>query len=227
MSMNTSAVRDHFRVQVDHYPGLMGRIIPGYAEQRDLMVRLVPFESGRRIRILDLGCGPGLLAQQLLREFPQAELTALDLTNEMLDACRQRAGDESRMDYRLADFRTDDLGSGYDVITASLSLHHLTFAERPDFFARAYDSLNPGGVLIAAEVIIDESPDVRASQYRLWQEFMIANGEDGEQWFSKHTDKDHPATITSLISWLGVAGFVGAGWYWRQLNFAVLRAARR
>src|SRR5947208_1149084 len=33
--------------------------------------------------------------------------------------------------YRVADFRTDDFGEGFDVIVASLSLHHLELSERP------------------------------------------------------------------------------------------------
>lgn len=85
----------------------------------------------------------------------------------MLDACRQRTGEDG-IDLRLTDFRTDDLGSDYDLIVASLSLHHLTAEERPRFFERAHASLKPGGSLIAAEVIIDESLTVRTAQYQLW-----------------------------------------------------------
>ena len=115
---------------------------------------------------------PSELARSVLRS---ALSIAMDLTQEMLDACRRRT-DQNRVDYQLADFRTDELGSDYDVIVASLSLHHLTTEERPGFFERACASLKPGGVLIAAEVIIDESPAVRAAQYQLWQAFMSDNG---------------------------------------------------
>ena len=31
-------------------------------------------------------------------------------------------------------FRTDDLGHGYDLIVASLALHHLQLSERPEFY---------------------------------------------------------------------------------------------
>ena len=136
--MDTKSVRDHFRIQVADYPALMRRIIPGYDEQRDLIVRLIPFNHDQRLRVLDLGCGPGLLAEQILDGFANAELTALDLTSEMLEACRTRLGGRARVEYRSADFRTDELGSGYDVIVASLSLHHLALAERPGFCERAF-----------------------------------------------------------------------------------------
>lgn len=223
--MDTISVRDHFREQVADYPGLMSRIIPGYDEQRDVIVRLIPFGRDRCLRVLDLGCGPGLLGEQILSEFPNAGLTVLDLTSEMLEACRARLGDQHRVRYRLADLR-EDLGSGYDVIVASLSLQHLTLSERPEFFARVFTCLNPGGALIAAEVIVDECASVRESQYQLWRAFMVANGEDGERWFKKHLEKDHPAMTSSLVTWLEQAGFANVGCYWRNLNFAVIRASK-
>lgn len=118
--MKTEAIREHFRAQVAEYPDLIKRLVPFYDEQRDIIVGLVPFARDRAIRVLDLGCGPGLLAAQLLSEYPCAELTAFDLTSEMLDVCRSRLGDVGRVAYRLADFRTADLGVGYDLIMASL-----------------------------------------------------------------------------------------------------------
>src|SRR5439155_6269558 len=137
----------------------MRRLIPFYDEQRDLMLSLIPFERVAPLRVLDLGCGPGLLAYDILRGFPNATLTLFDLTAEMIDACRARVEGSDRVTYRLGDFRTEVFGDDYHVVVASLSLHHLERSERPSFFERVYRSLAPGGHFIAAEVIVDESPD--------------------------------------------------------------------
>ncbi len=126
----------------------------------------------------------------------------------------------------LGDFRTDDLGSDYDVIVASLSLHHLTLEERPRFYQRAYESLHCGGVLIASEVIIDESPVVRERQYELWREHMAGNGEDAMRWYRKHVEKDHPVPISSLLEMLAGASFETAACFWRYLNFAIITARK-
>ena len=90
--MRTEAVREHFRQQVEDYPDLMRRLIPFYDDQRDTMGRVIRFESERHFCVLDLGCGPGLLAERILGNFPSAELPALDLTSHMLDVCRERIG---------------------------------------------------------------------------------------------------------------------------------------
>lgn len=224
--METENVREHFRVQVPQYADLMRRLIPFYDEQRDLMRALIPFERDAPLRVLDLGCGPGLLAADLLTEFPRAMLTLFDLTTEMIEACRSRLQGNDRVEYRVGDFRTDDLGSGYDLIIASLSLHHLTVSERPAFFRRAYHSLLPGGHLITAEVVLDESPEVRQRQYELWRRYMTAQGEDGDAWYQKHLAKDHPVEVSALLAMLSEAGFASAGCFWRYLNFAIISGGK-
>ena len=220
--MDTQKVRNHFRVQVSDYPGLMKRLIPFYDEQREMMLRLVPFGRSASVRVLDLGCGPGLMASQILSAYPNATLTAFDLTEEMLDACRLRLGRNQGVTYQLGDFRNDAFGSDYDLIVASLSLHHLKLSERPGFFKRVRNSLKPGGVLISAEVIVDEDAEVRQQQCALWQRFMSENGEDAAYWYGRHLEKDNPSTISALIEMLKVAGFRRAGCFWRFLNFAIV-----
>src|SRR6266542_3481800 len=159
--METEQVRHHFRTQVPKYSELMQRLIPFYDEQRDIMLSLMPLNRDAQLRVLDLGCGPGMMAARILLEFPHAELTLVDLTSEMIDACRVRLAHIDRVKYRVSDFRTDDFGNGYDVILASLSLHHLELSARPEFARRAFLALTPGGRLISAEVIVDRSPTVR------------------------------------------------------------------
>jgi tRNA (cmo5U34)-methyltransferase len=224
--MNTSDVRDHFRRQVPDYEALMRRLIPGYDEQRGFVLALMPTDRSAALRVLDLGCGPGLLAASILEVFPSARLTLFDLTPEMIDECRARLHDRDRVSYHVADFRTDDFGHDYDVIVASLSLHHLAISERPGFARRAFASLSPGGCLIAVEAIVDECPAVRERQYDLWRRHMTEHGEDGTAWFEKHRAKDHPVEMPTWFATLSEAGFTDVGCFWRYLNFAIVSARR-
>ncbi|MCH8268667.1 MAG: class I SAM-dependent methyltransferase [Acidobacteria bacterium] len=224
--MEPDSIRHHFKAQVSDYPGLMKRLVPFFDEQREILLGLIPFDREAPLRILDLGCGPGLLAARLLSEYKHAELTAFDLTQEMLDSCRSRLSGVDRVSYQLGDFRSDDLGENYDLIVAALSLHHMELEERYGFFRRAYRSLKAGGVFLASEVIADESTAVREQQYQLWREFMERNGEDSAAWYRRHCEKDHPATISFLVATLSKTGFQAPGCFWRYLNFAVLSARK-
>jgi tRNA (cmo5U34)-methyltransferase len=204
----------------------MRRLVPFYDEQRDIILRLLPYGRSDRLHVLDLGSGPGLTAARILDEYVNSTVTVFDLTEEMLEECRVRFGGDTRVRYRHGDFRSDDFGTGFDAIIASLSLHHLTLEERPDCLRRAYAALSDGGVLIAAEVVVESSAAVRDHQYQLWRAHMIANGEDGASWFERHRRKDHPAPIEELTRMLMEAGFETAACYWRYLNFAIIVAQK-
>jgi tRNA (cmo5U34)-methyltransferase len=221
MAVKTEQVQEHFRVQVPAYPELMQRLIPHYDLQREVMLSLMPSDRALPLRILDLGCGPGVMASRLAEEFPHAQLTLFDLTAEMIDRCKSRLGADPRVSFRVGDFREDDLGSGYDLILASLSLHHATLDERPSLAERLFRSLAPEGQLITAEVVVDESPQVRDRQYQAWRRFMASQGEDGEAWYRKHLAKDHPVQASRWTRMLSDAGFASPGCFWRYLNFAI------
>ncbi len=219
--MKTEQVQEHFRVQVPAYPQLMQRLIPHYDLQRDVMVSLMPSDRSQPLRILDLGCGPGVMASRLVEELPHAQLTLFDLTTEMIDHCRSRLGANPRVSFHVGDFREDDFGNDYDLVLASLSLHHATLDERPALADRLFGSLAPGGQLITAEVVVDESQLVQERQYELWRHFMSSQGEDGEAWYQKHLAKDHPVQVSWWTGLLSDAGFASPGCYWRYLNFAI------
>ena len=224
--MKTEQVQEHFRVQVPTYRELMQRLIPQYDLQLDMMIGLTGNDRSCPLRILDLGCGPGDMASRLMDEFPRATVTLFDLTVEMIECCRLRFAGNSRVSYQVGDFRRDAMGSGFDLVLASLSLHHATLDERPGLAKRLHNSLVPGGQLITAEVVVDESPEVRERQYEMWRQFMLSKGEDGEAWYRKHVAKDHPVQVSGWTRKLAEAGFASPGCFWRYLNFAIFSAWR-
>ena len=90
--------------------------------------------------ILDLGCGPGLHAAELMRRGFSVE--AIDATPEFAEAARARG-----VKARTGTF--DDLSetSAYDGIWASFSLLHAPKADFPRHIAACKRALRPGGCL--------------------------------------------------------------------------------
>ncbi|MFI5342095.1 MAG: class I SAM-dependent methyltransferase, partial [Candidatus Methylomirabilales bacterium] len=216
-------VKEHFRKQVAEYVGLMRRIVPQYMEQQKFLCELIPFDCSRPIRVLDLGSGPGVLSELVLKRYPEAQVIAFDLTEEMLTACKQRlSAFEGRFDIRQGDFRTDSFGTGYDAILAGLTLHHLDNEERQEIYSRLYGALKNPGVFLAREVVVDEDPFVSEWHYSLWRAFMRTNGEDDAFWYGKHREKDHPASVEQQLAWLRRTGFVHTACHWRYWNCAII-----
>ncbi|MEG1042364.1 MAG: trans-aconitate 2-methyltransferase [Pseudomonas sp.] len=71
---------------------------------------------------IDLGCGPGNSTEVLVERFPGAKVTALDSSEDMLQAARQRLPD---IEFTLGDIGTWTAPEGVDVILANASLQWL------------------------------------------------------------------------------------------------------
>src|SRR4051794_10407304 len=86
---------------------------------RDLLAA-VPATAVRTA--VDLGCGPGNSTQMLIARYPDAQVTALDTSADMLDAARKRLPD-IRFEQRAIE--TWDSPGRFDVILANAVLQWL------------------------------------------------------------------------------------------------------
>jgi SAM-dependent methyltransferase len=113
----------------------------------ELVSALPEFPSMQRM--LDLGCGPGIMCMTTVARHPSLQGVLCDLPPVMQVAREEieNAGLESRITTIDGDYNEVDFGEGYDLIWAS---HTLYYAKDLDaLLRRVYDALNPGGVFIS------------------------------------------------------------------------------
>ncbi|MFC8086223.1 class I SAM-dependent methyltransferase [Streptomyces sp. NPDC057340] len=107
-------------------------------------------------RILDLGSGSGTGSLALARQFPAAQVTAVDLSAQMLHRLRKQAaahGVSDRISTLAANLDEPWTGISagpYDLVWAAAFLHHVADPART--FARAFEQLRPGGLLAVTEM---------------------------------------------------------------------------
>src|SRR3982751_2574654 len=107
-----------------------------------------------RPRIVDLGAGTGAGTLALARHLPGAELTAVDVDEDMLAHLRRRA-EEAGLGDRIRTVRADldgdwpELGPA-DLVWASASMHHLADPART--LAQVRDVLRHGGAFMITEL---------------------------------------------------------------------------
>jgi tRNA (cmo5U34)-methyltransferase len=225
--MMTDQVVGHFSEQASNYEILMERLVPWYQKQQSIINELLPEDNEANIHVLDLGCGSGALSELVLKRYPWSSVVGVDVTPNMLKAYEERLGQSSgRYELILGDYRFEPLGSNYDIILAGLTLHHLTWGERRDFYKLLYNALNPNGMFISSDIIIDEDWNTREKQYGAWKNFMESNGENAEFWYNKHMEKDFPITLSDHFNWLSKAGFKHTSCHWRHNNFAITSAQK-
>jgi len=107
----------------------------------DLLAQ-VPLESAARIT--DLGCGAGGVTRFLRHRWPEAEITALDSSPEMLARAKAEHG-ELNVAWRQADVRTWAASEPQDLVYSNAVLHWLDNHET--LLPRLMGELSPGGVL--------------------------------------------------------------------------------
>ncbi|MDX1775756.1 MAG: class I SAM-dependent methyltransferase [Desulfobulbales bacterium] len=226
--MMTEQVIGHFTNQANEYNTLMQKLVPQYKEQHEVIHDLLPETSDRHLRVLDLGCGSGALSKLVLQKIPEATVVGFDLTPKMLDAYEKNLSRyKGRYELICGDYRFDSLGGNYDIVLAGLTLQHLTWGERKDFYMVIYSILNANGSFILSDIIIDEDWDTRKLHYSNWMSFMAANGEDPQFWYEKHMTKDYPVTLEDHFEWLENTGFSNMKCHWRYNNFAVTSALKK
>ncbi|MEH1164044.1 class I SAM-dependent methyltransferase [Micromonospora sp. CPCC 205539] len=111
-------------------------------------------EAADTPRIADLGAGSGTGSLALARDLPGAEITAVDVSPEMLAHLRSRA-DAAGLGQRIRTLEADldqpwpDLGP-IDVLWAASAMHHM--ADPGQALVSAFGALRPGGLLVIAEL---------------------------------------------------------------------------
>ncbi|MGH8444283.1 MAG: trans-aconitate 2-methyltransferase [Solimonas sp.] len=106
---------------------------------RDLLAQLPTRAIGRAA---DLGCGPGNSTELLLTRFPQAAITAIDTSADMLDAARRRL---PAIHFERADIAQWHDAGPYDVILANASLQWVP--DHQALLPALLHKLAPGGQL--------------------------------------------------------------------------------
>jgi len=106
----------------------------------DLVAR-IPAERPRRV--VDLGCGPGNATAVLRRRWPEARITGLDDSAEMLAGAARYA--DERLDFVLGDIRAYTPEDGTDVVLSNAALQWVP--GHAELFPRWVAALPSGGVL--------------------------------------------------------------------------------
>ena len=173
--------------------------IPGYAE---LQERTAAATRGEAAEILELGIGTGETARRVLDLHPDARLTGIDSSQEMLEGARAVL---PGADLQLAGLE-DPLPEGpFDLVYSALVVHHLDSAGKRDLFARIATALRPGGRFVLADVVVPDDP----ADARIPIDWVM----------------DLPDRLDDQLTWLSEAG-LDAETLWTSRDLAIVRAER-
>jgi len=107
--------------------------------------------------ILNIGCGTGFEAINILEKFPDAKLVCIDFSEEMIDVFKSNVGQLNKkycIEYIVGDalklYEIKDIkrAQHFDIIVSAYTLHHYTLSEKSLVYKKIYEMLKPGGNFI-------------------------------------------------------------------------------
>ena len=128
------------------------------AQLGSFMALVSKVNLSRYATFCDVGGGNAALATLVARAFPRLRCKSFDLPPATTIATRSvaAAGLGERVETVAGDFFKDDLPRA-DVITMGNILHDWDEAQKKALIAKAYAAVNPGGLFIAIENVIDDA----------------------------------------------------------------------
>lgn len=103
--------------------------VPGYDELQEQAIAAIPFAPKR---VLELGFGTAETTRRIWERYPEARITGLDSSPEMVFKARQLGWEEMRLG-RIEDPLPD---GPWDLVIAVLTVHHLDADGKRDLFRR-------------------------------------------------------------------------------------------
>jgi SAM-dependent methyltransferase len=104
--------------------------------------------ASESVRVLDLGCGPGLYTSRLSRE--GHDCVGIDHSPASIDWAREQAASAGlRCTYVLGDIRSVEYGAGHDLVMLTFGeLNAFTRRDARQILERAREALAEGGLLL-------------------------------------------------------------------------------
>ena len=148
----------------DYVAGWIDHDVARDPERRPLLRQMLssaPFPTDAEIRVLDVGGGYGVVAEEVLKALPAAHVTLQDYSPAMLDQARRRlAGHADRLSYVLADLMDpawpQHVGGPFDLAVSAIVLHNLGSQEK--IFAcypAIHGLLRPGGYFLNCDRFVE------------------------------------------------------------------------
>jgi tRNA (cmo5U34)-methyltransferase len=214
--------------------------IPDRLQQIETICSTLPHIEGE-LRVLELGCGDGELAQAITTRFGNATVHGLDGSAFMLERARQRLHTAigrfvpESFELDAPDWRAR--AHPVHAVVSSLVVHHLDGPGKQRLFHDLYALLQPDGVIAIADVVRPASEIARRFAAAAWDRSVreqidrehgpeeAINVFRSQHWnMFEYLDEDpidRPSLLTDQLDWLRAAGFTEVDVYWMKAGHAV------
>lgn len=219
------------------FPDMLRRSIPGYAASLEAIGSLAARYVKADSNCYDLGCslGAATLAMRQGIRVPGCRIIAIDNAPAMIERCQQVIAQDDKkhpkrapVDVVLADIRDVALANA-SMIVMNYTLQFVDVPDRDDVVGRICDGLNPGGLFLLSEKVIDEDPHMEELLVDLHREHKRRNAYSELEISRKRAALENilvPESVATHRSRLSCAGFTHTAVWLRNFNFVSIVALK-
>jgi 2-polyprenyl-3-methyl-5-hydroxy-6-metoxy-1,4-benzoquinol methylase len=130
-------------------------MVPMMMPAAQMLAANLDFPSDRKLKVLDIAAGHGIFGIFVARQFPNAEIYAVDWANVLTVATEnaQKFGVAERHHLIPGSAFEVDYGEGYDAVLLTNFLHHFDQPTNEDLLGKIHQSLNDDGCVLTLEFV--------------------------------------------------------------------------
>ena len=140
-----------------------------FMETKKDLIENVPKD---KTKILDLGAGTGLELTYLFQMNPNAEVTAIDISEKMLEKLKEREFGK-KINIISGDFFEVDFKGPYDAVISTSALHHFPKEDKIRLYKKIINCLKDNGEFINSDKVassIEEEKQLLDDYYKFKDE---------------------------------------------------------
>lgn len=147
-------------------------------------------------RILDFGCGDGLMTKEIHTFFPKSEVYGVDPSPEILKLAEHNC---PKATFKSSDKKLNLFNNKkFDLILSAMVFHHIPFNEHKHYLKEINSILSPGGLF----VIFELNPFNPMAQYIINTAAIDINAHMLMPWYTKKLMKPYGTVKTRYCAFI-------------------------